>query len=151
MRPPEFALLPRAELLEHEEVDALAVRALTERIEADGVVRDPIWVARESLVILNGHHRFHALTLLGAHRVPAWLFDYGDPGVVLERWSPGPLLTKEDVVARARSGVPFPPKTTRHVLRYELPERSTTLAELRAPGPAQPRAARPSAGRSPSR
>jgi L-serine kinase (ADP) len=132
-RPPRYARLPPSILLEHEEVDPQAVRALTETIRADGIVRDPIWVADGSHVILNGHHRFHALVLLGAIAIPAWLFDYDDPMVRLERWYPGPPLQKADVVARARSGVPFPPKTTKHTIERPLPARPTPLAELLAP------------------
>lgn len=141
MSDPEFALVPIGELHEHEEVDAGSLRELIERIRTDGLVRDPIWVARGSGVILNGHHRYHALRALGAVRVPAWLFDYDDSLIALERWGPGPPVTKALVVERARTGVPFPPKTTRHLLRVALPEHPTPLAELLPTrGSAQPAA-----------
>ncbi|MCI4358174.1 MAG: ParB N-terminal domain-containing protein [Thermoplasmata archaeon] len=133
MKPPEFALLPLSELKEHEQVDPITVRALVEQIRSDGLVRDPIWVARGTGVILNGHHRYHALVALGARRAPAWVFDYDDPSVELERWSPGPPVSKELVVERARTGVPFPPKTTKHVLRVRLPNRATPLSDLLPP------------------
>ncbi len=142
----EFGLLEPARLVEHEEVEDGAVRVLIERLRADAVVRDPIWVARGSWVVLNGHHRFRALVTMGAHRIPAWIFDYDDPRILLERWSPGPPLTKAGVVARARSGVPYPPKTTKHVLKMELPDRPTPLAELLAPVP-PPAASAPPARR----
>ena len=151
MRAPEFALVPIASLKEHEEVDPEAVRALTERIRAEGIVRDPLWIARGSGVILNGHHRFHALVALGALRAPAWVFDYDDPSVELERWNPGPPVTKAHVIERAHRGVPFPPKTTRLILRVELPRRETALAELLPSEPAaQPGGRRPSRAGGPS-
>lgn len=130
IRPPEFALLEIATLREHEEVEASQIPDLARRLIDDGAVRDPIWVAREGLVILNGHHRVRALRALGARRVPAWLVDYDDPRIVLERWSTGPPIAKSEVVARAREGRLFPPKTTRHTLRFELAQRSTPLGPL---------------------
>jgi L-serine kinase (ADP) len=154
MRSPEFALVPLSELREHEEVEPAAVRALADRIRAEGVVRDPIWIARGSGVILNGHHRFQALSALGAVRAPAWVFDYDDPSVELERWSPGPPVTKAHVLERAVAGVRFPPKTTKHVLRVSLPVRITPLAELMpaaAPHPVGPRPSRTSGRSAPTR
>ncbi|MFI5419058.1 MAG: ParB N-terminal domain-containing protein, partial [Candidatus Lutacidiplasmatales archaeon] len=126
-----FALLDVGELKEHEEVEAAAVESLVREIEKDGVVREPIWVAEGSHVILNGHHRFAALLLLGVARVPVWLVDYEDASIKLERWKPGPQIHKEEVVRRGREGKPFPPKTTRHSFTSPPPHRPTPLSELR--------------------
>lgn len=137
---PEFALVPIERLKVHEEVDERAVHRLVEDLRVAGVVTDPVWVARDSWVILNGHHRYHALRLLGAKVVPAWIVPYDDPRIELDRWTPGPSITKAEVVTRARSGSPFPPKTTRHTVRLTLPARPTTLEELGvAPERAEPR------------
>lgn len=137
--PPEFALLDPKRLKAHERVDERTVEALERELSEEGVVRDPIWVDRETGVILNGHHRFRALIALGARRIPAWLIDYDDETVLLDRWSEGPPVTKVEVLARARSGRPFPPKTTRHTILGGLPSRPTDLSDLLAAGPrAQP-------------
>jgi L-serine kinase (ADP) len=144
---PEFALVPIGRLLAHEKVDPAKVDELVEEFRADGVFVDPIWVARGSDVILNGHHRVAALRKLGATRVPAWLLDYEDDGIALERWTPGPTITKDEVVRRARAGRLFPIKTTRHRLADELPAHPTPIAELRAVAAAQPRASKPSRSR----
>jgi hypothetical protein len=111
-------------------VDPEKVEELTLEIARSGKVEDPIWVERGTGVILNGHHRFEALLRLGARRVPAWVIDYDDPAVHLDRWNPGPTLSKAEVRARAREGRPFPPKTTRHSLEFELPPHPTPLSEL---------------------
>jgi L-serine kinase (ADP) len=76
---------------------------------------------------------------LGAERVPAWVLDYESDLVRLERWHPGPPISKSEVVRRAEEGRLFPPKTTRHRLLLDLPARPTPLAEL------LPRAAPPKA------
>jgi len=81
-------------------------------------------------VILNGHHRVEALRRMGLKRIPAWVFDYDGDHVDLDRWKPGPPIDKAEVLHRADVGRPFPPKTTRHRLRVELPRRTVPLEEL---------------------
>ncbi len=127
---PEFAFVPIERLRAHEEVEEANVAELVEEIRRAGVFADPIWVSRGSFVILNGHHRVEALKRLHADRAPAWVFDYETDIVTLEPWRPGLPITKAEVVRRARSGALFPPKTTRHHVRSELPSRPTPLADL---------------------
>jgi hypothetical protein len=134
---PNFELVSAKRLRAHEQVDPGLVEFLTRAIESEGIVWDPIWVARVNGfdLVLNGHHRVRALTRLGARRIPAFVFDYFGPHVKLDRWGEGPPVTKEEVVARAKRRTPFPPKTTRHTILVELPKRPTPLADLRAPAP----------------
>jgi L-serine kinase (ADP) len=132
---PTFALVPIGSLRAHEEIVERKVRKLAEELVARGVFYDPIWVARDSGVILNGHHRTAALRRLGARRVPAWLVDYDAESVHLGRWRDGPPISKAEVVDRARTGRLFPPQTTRHTITDSLPARPTRLAELGVDGP----------------
>jgi L-serine kinase (ADP) len=127
---PEYELVPIERLRSHEEFDEDNVAELMEEIRRQGVFADPIWVARGSYVILNGHHRVEALRRLGASRVPAWVLDYETDLVSLEPWRPGLPITKAEVVHRGLTGDLFPPKTTRHRIRGELPPRSEPLAVL---------------------
>jgi hypothetical protein len=129
-RHPEFRLIPIDSLQIHEEIDPEKVDELVREIRASGVVVEPIWVAEDSHVILNGHHRFSALRQIGAVKVPAWVVAYDDPRVELDRWSPGPPLSKAEVVARARAAQPFPPKTTKHTISAPLPSHPTPLSDL---------------------
>lgn len=141
----EFALLPIASLRPHEEVVREKVRSLAREIRAHGEFVDPIWVAREPWVILNGHHRVAALRSLGAERVPAWLVDYMSDHIRIGRWTPGPPISKAEVLRRAREGRLFPPRTTRHSFEFDLPHRPTPLAELGgalAPKPSRPHRSR---------
>jgi hypothetical protein len=137
---PTFELIPIGRLRIHEEIRPELVERLVEEIRREGVVREPVWVARGTDVVLNGHHRFAALRALGAARVPAWVIDYDSDAVELGRWQPGPVLSKSEVVARAQSGRPYPPKTTRHTLRPVVPERPTPLAALGVRPAGSPRA-----------
>ncbi len=141
-----FALVPLADLKAHERIDARDVGRLARSIRSSGRFSNPIWVARGSWVILNGHHRVAALRRIGAERVAAWVFDYHGPAVLLDRWSPGPPISKDEVERHAREDRPFPPKTTKHIVTVDLPERTTPLTEL-MPRPSgrsvQARASRP--------
>jgi L-serine kinase (ADP) len=125
-----FELLPIGELRIHEEIEASDLDRLVVRIREDGRVDEPILVSEQDHVILNGHHRFAALKALGASRAPTWVVDYLDPEIVLDRWKPGPPLTKEEVLRRGREARPFPPKTTRHRLAEPLPRHPTPLPLL---------------------
>lgn len=127
---PSFAIVPIAALRAHESTEPAKVRALAEALRRSGVFEEPIWVAAGSNVILNGHHRAAALARLGADRVPAWRIDYGSDAVALDRWSPGPPVSKAEVLRRAFSGELFPPRTTRHMLAFALPAHGTPLVEL---------------------
>jgi len=128
--PPEFHILPLDWLRGHEEHEPDKVDELLAEIRRTGEFVDPIWVARDTWVILNGHHRVEAMRKLGMKRIPAWVFDYDGDHVDLGRWRPGPPIAKAEVVRRAHHGRPFPPKTTRHRLRVELPRRTVPLEEL---------------------
>jgi L-serine kinase (ADP) len=127
---PEFALVPIDTLHAHEQIDLADIDVLIADLTARGVFTVPIWVARGSMVILNGHHRVAALRRLGATRVPAWILDYDSDHVRLELWRPGTSITKSEVIRRGLGGQLFPPKTTRHVIDEELPAHPTPLAEL---------------------
>ncbi len=127
---PEFQLVPLERLRTHERVDPRKVGELVGELERTGLFSEPIWVARGSWVILNGHHRAEALRRLGAKRVPSWVFDYESDAVELRRWTPGPPIPKAEVVRRAAQGEPFPPKTTRHRITIELPARVVRLEDL---------------------
>jgi hypothetical protein len=131
-----FALVPLDELKPHERIDEADLPGLVAEIRARGLLRHPIWVARGSRVILNGHHRVAALRRLGAARAPAWLIDYHSRSVRVDRWSPGPSISKEEVERRALEGRLFPPKTTKHILATDPGERATPLADLMPAPPA---------------
>jgi hypothetical protein len=139
---PRFELVPIERLRVHEEVDDREVRRLVEKIRRSRAVREPLLVADVSFVILNGHHRYTALREIGARLAPAWIVDYQDPAIELGRWTPGPPIPKSEVIARGEEGRPFPPKTTKHTVRFELVARPTPLARL---GVAPPRAGRTAA------
>jgi L-serine kinase (ADP) len=129
-----FELIAIDKLLPHEEVQHALLERLTDEIDREKVVREPILVADEHFVVLNGHHRLAALRALGVRKVPAWVVAYFSDVVDLTAWpdaSPQHIVSKHHVVGRAKEGKLYPPKTTRHRLKVELPERTTHLDDLR--------------------
>ena len=107
----------------------LALRPTEETIrgrigEVIGLILDaqawtqPIRVERDTLAILDGHHRLAAAIQLGLVRVPVLTYDYAT--VPLASWRPEIHPTRDEVLHRALAGRLYPPKTTRHTFVPEL-------------------------------
>jgi hypothetical protein len=127
---PTFEWWPADRILIHERTDSVRVEKLARQMQRSGVCETPIYIDRATGVLLDGHHRYAALLRLGATRIPVWAVEYEDDSVIsLERWRPGPPISRAEVVRRARAGEPFPPKTTRHILHVKLPAHPVRLSE----------------------
>jgi len=70
----------------HEELIFELLEHLTHSIKADGFIRHPIIVDKESLVVLDGVHRVAALKKLNIKRIPACLVDYKSPRIKVLSW-----------------------------------------------------------------
>lgn len=117
----ELTLLTPGELHPHEEVAPERVAALADEIRRAGVFYPPVLVDRGTRVILDGHHRWTASSLLGLCMLPCYCVDYlADPAVRVMSRREGVEVTKDSVLAMGLSGTLYPFKTTRHM--YDLPE-----------------------------
>lgn len=128
-----FELVPIDRLLPHEEIQDQVLAEVRQALQETGTVLEPILVADGHYVVLNGHHRLAALRALGVKKVPAWVVAYSSEVVELEKWPDAQHdhpVSKEHVVERARRQHLYPPKTTKHRLRVQLPEKTTDLADL---------------------
>jgi len=112
-----FALVPVSDLKTHEVAEPDRVRRVVRQMQSNGVVKKAIIVDSKSMVVLDGVHRLSALQSLGCVRVPAWLVDYSDEGVVVLSKDRKSRIPKEAVVKAATQGPKFPPKTTRHMVK----------------------------------
>ena len=101
------------ELFVHEDFDLDHAVEVAKHIEEFGL-ENPIIVDGRTLIVLDGHHRMVAYKILGRYTIPAIFIDLMDPKVVIE-WRRREYQedTKETIIARALSGKPYPPKTTR--------------------------------------
>ncbi len=127
-----FELVDVGVLRAHEKLQAELLDRTTDEIRTDGYLKRPILVADEHFIILDGHHRFAALKALGCRRIPSYVIDYFSDVVDLTTWPNAVVkeVRKEEVIRRGLSDDPFPPKTTRHIMRIKLPDVFTDLEDL---------------------
>ncbi|MDM7275014.1 MAG: ParB N-terminal domain-containing protein [Thermoprotei archaeon] len=106
------------------------VYGLLHSISFDGLLKYPILVDSKTMIVLDGHHRVEALKLLGCSLIPAILVDYDDSCVSVSSWRPGVVVTKGMVRASGLSGLPMPPKTSKHRVCFEIPRVDMSLDRL---------------------
>ncbi len=114
----------------HEMTIEKCLKNIKSQIRDDGRLYMPVIVDRRSMTILDGHHRYAALTQLGAKLVPALLVDYRCPELEVYPRRVGVPVSKRIVLEYSRRGLLLPPKTTRHVLPVEPREVSVPLRDL---------------------
>lgn len=100
-------------LREHEQIDSTHLSYLFEAIKKNNYV-EPILVDEESMVILDGHHRFHIFRELGIKEIPVLFVDYNDPSIKVASRRPSIYVTKKEVIQRGLNGNLYPPKTSKH-------------------------------------
>jgi hypothetical protein len=113
-----------------EEVVRADVERLAEEIRRAACWTRPIPVERDSGIIMDGNHRWHAARLLRLARVPCFLIDYADPRVRVVHWADGAAFPVARVHATIASGRVLPYKTTRHFFEPGLPGSTWPLATL---------------------
>lgn len=76
-------------LLPHEEIIGPELKRLVEDLKANGFLKYPVVVSRDTYVILDGHHRYSALKELGFEYAPVILLDYEDDNLIsVDTWYP---------------------------------------------------------------
>jgi hypothetical protein len=104
----------------HEAISKDRLQTIIRDIRSSEIFRSPILVDRDTNVILDGHHRYHALREIGTDKIPVRYVDYpGEDSISVESRANCPLetLTKDDVIKMGLSDEVFPFKSTKH--RYE--------------------------------
>jgi hypothetical protein len=115
-KPKEIVFFEIAELKEHEEIRPDYLEALKNEIMSDGILKMPIAVDKHTCIILDGHHRLHALKRLGCKKIPVVLVDYQSPEIKVIAWREGETMTKEKIIDTALSGKRMPSKTSKHMI-----------------------------------
>ncbi|SEP50523.1 ParB-like nuclease domain-containing protein [Methylobacterium sp. ap11] len=123
----ELSLIPPRLLRPTEETVRGRIGEVIALILTEQAWTQPICVERDTLAVLDGHHRLAAAIQLGLARVPVRLYAYAT--VPLASWRPGIVPTRGEVLRRALAGHLYPPKTTRHRFAPEPPI-SVALAQL---------------------
>lgn len=123
-------LLPLCELRPHEEHDYDSAVQLSRKIAMDGYLSRPVVVEERTMILLDGHHRVAALTLLGCKFVPSVVLSYDDPRICLDGWRADIAVDRAMVLAAGSRGFLLPWKTTRHQLSPDLDQIKVELALL---------------------
>lgn len=93
--------------------------SLAETIRREQLWRIPVALERNSLAVMDGHHRVEAALQLRLIYVPCLLLDYDHIEVSASRQ--GYLVTPQEIVRRAKAKDMYPPKTTCHRFPSPLP------------------------------
>jgi hypothetical protein len=112
----EIFLIDLDELREHEQIRPEYLEELKNEILSDGILKMPIAVDRTTYIILDGHHRLHALRRIGCKRIPCILFDYQSAEIEVLPHREGETITKEMIIETALTGRRMPPKTSKHMV-----------------------------------
>lgn len=100
----------------HEEICPVHLQKLSGQIKKDECVKDPIIVDGETMVILDGHHRYNALKSMSCKFCPCCLVDYQSDEIGVACWRDGEKVSKDEVLAAGLSGKLLPQKTSRHII-----------------------------------
>ena len=92
--------------------------------------RVPIVLERDSLAVMDGHHRLAAACRLGLAFAPCLRLAYAQVGLTATR--SGYRVDPAEIVRRARQCDLYPPKTTRHAFAQPLPLCNVSLCLLDA-------------------
>jgi len=106
-------------LKEHEEIRPDYLEEFKNEILSDGILKMPIAVDKKTYIVLDGHHRLHALKKIGCKRIPVILFNYQSPEIEVVPQREGETVNKEMIVQTALAGRRMPPKTSKHMILIE--------------------------------
>ena len=79
-------MLPLVRIRPHEAFDPNLLFNITNSIKLEGIVHDPLLVSDDSFVIMDGTHRYWALTRLGCLSVPVALYEYSSDAIQIGCW-----------------------------------------------------------------
>lgn len=87
---PDLRVVPVAELLLHEQHDAQRTEPLLQRLQTDGVLKNPPIVAsirgEQRYIVLDGANRVTAMQALGIPHIAVQVVDYEDAELILDTW-----------------------------------------------------------------
>lgn len=100
------------------------------------MLKTPLLVDYSTLIILDGHHRFEVLRIIGAQWAPVFLVDYGSNRILVDSWRKGVNVCKRDVLEAGLRERLLPCKTSRHrVVGIRVPDVNLPLEILRRSKP----------------
>lgn len=129
----DVKLVPVNWLKPHEEIKVKPRDKLLDMTNRWGGFTKPILVDTHTGALLDGHHRLSVAKELGLKLIPAICLDYLNSELIsLELWPNANIesIDKAEVIEMCLGNDLYPPKTTKHVVIYDLPPILVTLEEL---------------------
>lgn len=111
-----ITLVASTRLRVHERINEAHLQKLLKQIERDGFIDEPLIVDENTLIILDGHHRFTAAQRLGLKLLPVCFVDYRCNSIKVFAWRAGERVTKATVIRAGLQGKLLKPKTSRHLI-----------------------------------
>ncbi|MCJ8340549.1 MAG: ParB N-terminal domain-containing protein [Pseudomonadales bacterium] len=118
-------------LIPHEHHDPQHAQALADKIQGEGIWKQPIFVVKNSCIILDGHHRLAAAQQLCLDVIPCICLDYDDRKIFVSSWREDFYVDRK-VVRQAAKGNLLPIKTSRHHFNGIFPEQVFALEQLKS-------------------
>ena len=109
----QYKLVEIQKLRGHEMIETDNVQRVLKSFKDTGILNNPIIADKDSLVIIDGHHRLAAAKIMELKKLPVFVVDYFSENVKMKPRKKIPVK-KEDVINRGLKNDPFPPKTTKH-------------------------------------
>jgi len=100
-----------------------------DKINQEGVWTKPILVAKDHMLVLDGHHRFSFAKRVGLKKIPAIVVAYED--IKIRSLRKEISFTHEDVIRNAKCHQIYPYKTVKHDLEFNLPKIKVDLSSLK--------------------
>ena len=129
----EIVLIEVSALRPHEEIKPKLLERMLSTIQNRGGYLKPILVDQASRAVLDGHHRYNSALQLNLRLIPAIEVDYlEDESIKVHSW-PGKEhleIDKQAILKMAMSSEVYPPKSSKHSMSFEYPERFYLLSEL---------------------
>lgn len=143
--PFEIAMLPIDVLKPHEKGSPLYLELLKQEIMRDGFLRHPIIADKNTLVILDGMHRWLALQSLGYDLIPTILVDvFQNIGIHvgrrrIDRFTnrPNREITVKDVISAGIEERLMQPRSTRHFFPFPKSQYINCQLEMLKKGPSR--------------
>jgi len=103
------------DLRPHEEIEPVRLNALRDEIRSDKILKKPIVVDKETMIILDGHHRYNSFKQLGLSKIPVHFVDYRSRTISVTGWKDGSRVTKEQVRKAGITGRKLSARSSKHM------------------------------------
>ncbi len=127
----KITLVENKTLKRHERIQKKHLFKLLGDIREDGMIREPIIVDKNTMIILDGHHRSTAVKYLRLRLIPVYFVDYASEEIRVECWRVGEEITKKQVLHAGKTGKLLRPKTSRHEIPHKPMHINISLEKLR--------------------